>query len=104
MHAVDDVSDVSKDASMDSTDLPEESKPASREVERTGGGGGWFGRPIQFLRDTRLELKKVTWPSRSEVVSTTVVVMIAVVFFAAFLWVVDNLLELFFHQLEQWLK
>ena len=85
---------------MDSTDLPEESKPASKPATR--GGGGW--RPIQFIRDVRLELKKVTWPTRSEVVSTTVVVMIAVVFFSAFLWVVDNLLELFFSQIEAWLR
>jgi preprotein translocase subunit SecE len=85
---------------MDPSDLPEESKPASRPAARTGGGGG----PMQFVRDVRLELKKVTWPTRSEVVSTTVVVMIAVVFFAAFLWAVDNLLELFFVQLERWLK
>jgi preprotein translocase subunit SecE len=100
MQAVED--DVIKDASMDSTDLPEESKEASRPAVR--GGGGWLGRPIQFLRDVRLEMKKVTWPSRSEVVSTTVVVMIAVVFFAAYLWGVDNVLELFFHQVEQALK
>ena len=85
---------------MDSTDLPEESKPASKPATR--GGGGW--RPIQFIRDVRLELKKVTWPTRSEVLSTTVVVMIAVVFFSAFLWVIDNLLELFFSQIEAWLR
>ena len=85
---------------MDSTDLPEESTPASKPATR--GGGGW--RPIQFIRDVRLELKKVTWPTRSEVLSTTVVVMIAVVFFSAFLWVVDNLLELFFSQIEAWLR
>ena len=95
---------------MDSTDLPEDDlpqeaqaggKPAARPAARVGGGGHWA--PVQFARDVRLEMKKVTWPSRSEVVSTTVVVMIAVVFFAAYLWGVDNLLELFFHQLEQWL-
>jgi preprotein translocase subunit SecE len=99
------VEDVTKDASMDSTDLPEEAKaeekPASRPATRGGSGRHWA--PIQFVRDVRLEMKKVTWPSRSEVVSTTVVVMIAVLFFAAYLWGVDNLLELFFHQLEQWL-
>jgi len=95
---------------MDSTDLPEdlpeearaEEKPSSKPATRGGGGGRWA--PVQFVRDVRLEMKKVTWPSRSEVLSTTVVVMIAVVFFAAYLWGVDNLLELFFHQIEQWLR
>jgi preprotein translocase subunit SecE len=94
--------DVTKDASMESADLPEESKPASKPATRTGGSGSW--KPIQFIRDVRLELKKVTWPTRSEVLSTTVVVMIAVVFFSAFLWVVDNLLETFFKQIEAWLR
>lgn len=84
---------------MDSADLPEESKPAPR----ASTGGGFLRRPVQFLKEVRLELKKVTWPSRAEVISTTVVVMIAVVFFSAFLWAVDNLLELFFTQLEKWL-
>ena len=84
---------------MDSAEMPEVTKPAPR----SGTGGGFMAKPIQFLRDVRLELKKVTWPSRQEVMSTTVVVMIAVVFFSAFLWVVDNLLELFFSQLEKWL-
>jgi preprotein translocase subunit SecE len=93
--------DVTKDASMDSADLPEESKPApkvSARVAKRGGG------PVQFLREVALEMKKVTWPTRSEVASTTVVVMIAVVFFAAYLWGVDNLLEIFFKQLELWLR
>lgn len=84
---------------MDSAEMPGDAKPAPR----ASSGGGFLSRPIQFLRDVRLELKKVSWPSRSEVMSTTVVVMIAVVFFSAFLWVVDNLLELFFSQLETWL-
>ena len=90
---------------MDSTDLPEESKPAPRPAApATKSGRRRWGSPIQFLRDVRLEMKKVTWPTRAEVTSTTVVVMIAVVFFAAYLWGVDNLLELFFHQIETWLR
>ena len=85
---------------MDSADLPEESKPATKVSTRPARRGG----PVQFVREVALEMKKVTWPTRSEVASTTVVVMIAVVFFAAYLWGVDNLLEIFFHQLETWLK
>ena len=84
---------------MDSAEMPEVTKPAPR----ASSGGGSLAKPIQFLKDVRLELKKVSWPTRSEVISTTVVVMIAVVFFSAFLWVVDNLLELFFSQLGKWL-
>jgi len=37
-----------------------------------------------FLKEARAELKKVTWPSRAEVMNTTIVVIIATVFFRAF--------------------
>ena len=94
---------VTNDASMDSSaDLPEESNKETRPSTKSGRGG--WKNPLEFLREVRLEMKKVTWPTRAEVLSTTVVVMIAVVFFAAYLWGVDNLLELFFHQIELWLR
>lgn len=36
------------------------------------------GSPIKFLKEVREELKKVTWPSRKEVIKmTTVVIMVS---------------------------
>ena len=49
-------------------------------------------------------MRKVSWPSRSEVVSTTVICMIAVAFFGFYLWGVDSLLYFLFSTLEGWLK
>ncbi|MGB3565401.1 MAG: preprotein translocase subunit SecE, partial [Thermoanaerobaculia bacterium] len=49
---------------------------------------GWR-RMRAFLSETRSELKKVTFPSRDEVVATTIVVLIASVIFAFYLWVSD---------------
>ncbi len=49
----------------------------------------WYKRFIQFLKETRAELKKVTWPSRDEVTSTTIVVIIATVFFGFYLFFMD---------------
>jgi preprotein translocase subunit SecE len=43
-----------------------------------------------FLTNVRNELKKVTWPTRSETYGSTVVVIILVVVVAVFLWVVDT--------------
>jgi preprotein translocase SecE subunit len=37
-------------------------------------------------------MKKVSWPGRQEVVSTTLVVIIAVLFFGAYLGIVDSVL------------
>jgi preprotein translocase subunit SecE len=42
-----------------------------------------------FLREVRAELKKVTWPGRDEVVSTTFVVIATSVFFGFYLWALD---------------
>jgi len=35
----------------------------------------------RYLREVRQELKKVTWPSKAEMISSTIVVLITVAFF-----------------------
>jgi preprotein translocase subunit SecE len=45
-----------------------------------------------FLRDVRSEMRKVVWPSRAEVQSTTSVVIVTVFIFAAYFWLVDNVI------------
>ena len=52
----------------------------------------WNGRTSQFYSDVRGEVKKVSWPSRDEVISTTVVVVAAVFFFGLYLGLVDYVL------------
>ena len=50
-----------------------------------------YGKQIRlFLRDTRIELKKVVWPGRPEVIKMTVTVMISVIIIGLFLWLVDS--------------
>jgi preprotein translocase subunit SecE len=43
----------------------------------------------QFFREVRVELKKVTWPSRKETIASTSVVLITVILIAFFLGIVD---------------
>jgi len=43
----------------------------------------------QFLREVKTELKKVTWPSRKDALSGTLVVLVAVFIIAIFLGIVD---------------
>ena len=54
---------------------------------------GWFPRKYrearEFLGEVRSELKKVTWPSRQEVRSTTLVVIATSIFFGFYLWGLD---------------
>jgi preprotein translocase subunit SecE len=49
----------------------------------------YFGPWIQFLREVKVELSKVTWPSRNQTIGSTVVVIIFVFIIALFLGVVD---------------
>jgi len=49
----------------------------------------WYKRFGNFLKDVKSELKKVTWPSRPEVYSTTIVVIAATVFFGFYLFFMD---------------
>ena len=44
---------------------------------------------IQFLREVKVELKKVTWPSRKQTMGSTVVVIILVMIISLFLGVID---------------
>ena len=54
---------------------------------------GWYQRLKTFLVEVWAELQKTTWPQRKEVYGTTVVVVIAVLITAAYLYVVDKALE-----------
>ena len=52
----------------------------------------WFKRLPNFLRDVRLEVKKTSFPSRPEVLNTTMVVVVVVIIFGVYLWIVDQLI------------
>ena len=43
----------------------------------------------EFIQKTRAELDKTTFPSRDDVQKTTIIVIISVIFFAAYLFAVD---------------
>ena len=51
----------------------------------------WLTTTREFWRETTAEMKKVTWPGRSEVVGTTVVVLVATIVFAVYLWGADQI-------------
>jgi preprotein translocase subunit SecE len=53
-----------------------------------------MGKFIQYLKDSRAELKKVTWPTKKEVIKNSLVVVGVSLFVAVFLGVVDYLLTL----------
>jgi preprotein translocase subunit SecE len=44
---------------------------------------------VQFLREVKIELKKVTWPSRKQTIGSTVVVIALIILISLFLGSVD---------------
>jgi preprotein translocase subunit SecE len=44
-----------------------------------------------FLHDVRVEMKQVNWPSRSDVISTTIVVLVTVAFFGVYFALTDGI-------------
>lgn len=48
--------------------------------------------PIQFFRQVRQEIKKVTWPAKKEVSQVTRMVIVLVAIAAAFFFCVDMVL------------
>ena len=49
----------------------------------------YFGNWIQFFREVKVELTKVTWPSKKQTIGSTVVVIAFVFIISLFLGVVD---------------
>ena len=49
----------------------------------------FIDKSIQFLREVKVELKKVTWPSRKQTMGSTVVVLVIVAIISLFLGLVD---------------
>jgi len=49
----------------------------------------WWISTRDFWREMMSEMKKVTWPTRPEVIGTTVAVIIATLVFAVYLWGCD---------------
>lgn len=66
-----------------------EGKAARRERGVRGPRAGFFTRVSQFLHDVRVEMRRVSWPGANEVKNTTIITIVAVIFFAVYLFAVD---------------
>ena len=61
---------------------PERRTPARPEARERAGPG-------QFLNEVRGELKKVAWPTRPEVINSTLVVLVAVTVMTSLIFAFD---------------
>jgi preprotein translocase subunit SecE len=81
-----------------------EGRAVRRERGVLGARAGFFERTGQFLHDVRSELRRVTWPTTKEVRNTTIITIVAVIFFAAYLWLVDHAFVLVIEQLQRFIN
>ncbi|MGH9898489.1 MAG: preprotein translocase subunit SecE [Pyrinomonadaceae bacterium] len=65
------------------------------------GLSGPVARSAEFLRDVRSETKRVSWPSAMMVRNTTIITLIAVVFFGLYLYGVDHILAFLVQQIDR---
>ncbi len=61
----------------------------SNEQSLVAKPAGWLANVRQFWRDVAREMRQVSWPTRTEVVNTTIIVVVAVFFFAFYLFAAD---------------
>ncbi len=89
------------DFSINKKKQPPPRKKISGAVKPANATPRYWDKGLQFLREVRIELKKVTWPSRAQTMGSTAVVLILVIIISFFLGLVDmglsGLVQLILH-------
>jgi len=65
------------------------SKVSGETIKKVKVEFNWYQRATQFLREVRVELKKVTWPNKREIISSTLVVIAFIIIIAAYFGLID---------------
>ncbi len=81
-----------------------EGSPARRERGEVGSRDNFVTRIGKFVRDIRAELGRVSWPTALEVRNTTIITIIAVIFFATYLFAVDRGLAFVIEQIQRFVN
>ncbi|MEC4176426.1 preprotein translocase subunit SecE [Adlercreutzia sp. R21] len=71
----------SADAASESSDSGKPAKKADEKPKK---------KRFQFFRDVKAEMKRVTWPTRTDVLRWSGVVVVALLFFGVFVAILDN--------------
>ena len=77
------VGEIRKRSSLSQT------KALARKKTEPGKIKNYINKGVQFLREVKVELKKVVWPTRKQTLGSTVVVITLTMIIASFLGVVD---------------
>ena len=72
-------------------------KPKAKSGKGGGKGGGKTAKPnvfqrlVAYFKGVRSEMRKVVWPDREEVVNSSIIVIVTIVFFTLFVLIVDQI-------------
>ena len=69
--------------------VPKKSNILNAKLKTAPQEKNFVQKSAQFLREVKIELKKVTWPTRKQTTGSTVVVLILVMIISLFLGIVD---------------
>lgn len=61
-----------------------------------------FEKLVKFLKETKAEMRKVTWPTRDELIGSTKIVIIATIMVTLFIGFIDQILTLIIRRLLGW--
>ncbi len=75
-----------------------ETRTASSGARSSEGRDGWFTRVRLFIRQVIAELRKVVWPTRSQLITYTTVVL----FFVTAMMAIVAVYDIFVSRLVQW--
>lgn len=78
---------MAKKANTEKSEQTKKNKPAKAQKK-----GPTLGkRFIDYLKGVQLELKRVVWPSKEEVVNSSIIVVTTLIFFGLFTFVIDQI-------------
>ena len=109
---LDDITVSEDEFEIEKSTVPETAggEPQKKTLPSGGRGGkqravapGFFARTGQFVRDTRAEMRRVSWPTANDVMNTTKITLVAVVFFALYLFAIDRVWAFLIEHLRGWL-
>lgn len=73
--------------------MEKDNTPQKTETKTAAVKQAWWQGPKNYFEDLRSEMRRVTWPTWTQVRATTAVVIVAVFAFAAYFSVVDLVIE-----------
>jgi preprotein translocase subunit SecE len=85
---------MAKSTTGDGSAIDKRAKSGKPGKAASTGSTGFFGRIGTYFRDVRAEMTRVVWPTRTEILNSSVVVIVTLVFFAVFILIVDYLFAL----------